>query len=143
MHLILGPGSFCTNDCVSAPQHGGNQPVALLRCSGSPNCFYRCSAHLHCYCIVTIWNSHPIISFCSSPNLAYCLGYSNRRTINPDAGGGRFNIWLIFFFFWKRSRKAYLSCEYRRRQSLLLGIFFPSFLTLRSLTYGSWCRSYS
>uniref|UniRef100_A0A9J7ZT39 Transposase Tc1-like domain-containing protein n=1 Tax=Cyprinus carpio carpio TaxID=630221 RepID=A0A9J7ZT39_CYPCA len=28
--------SFCRNDCFNAAWHGGNQPVALLRCYGGP-----------------------------------------------------------------------------------------------------------
>ncbi len=33
MHSILGWGSFCMNYCINAAWHGGNQPVALLRCN--------------------------------------------------------------------------------------------------------------
>ncbi len=33
MHLILGRASFCMNYCINAAWHGGNQPVALLRCN--------------------------------------------------------------------------------------------------------------
>uniref|UniRef100_A0A9J7YWM9 Tc1-like transposase DDE domain-containing protein n=1 Tax=Cyprinus carpio carpio TaxID=630221 RepID=A0A9J7YWM9_CYPCA len=39
MHSILGRESFCRNDCFNAAWHGGNQPVALLRCYGGPGCF--------------------------------------------------------------------------------------------------------
>ncbi len=39
MHSILGWVSFCTNYCINVASHGGNQPVALLRCNGSPGCF--------------------------------------------------------------------------------------------------------
>ncbi len=39
MHSILGWASFCMNYCINAAWHGGNQPVALLRCNGSPGCF--------------------------------------------------------------------------------------------------------
>ncbi len=49
MHSILGWASFCMNYCISAAWHGGNQPVALLRCNGSPGCFiaaFRSSALL-------------------------------------------------------------------------------------------------
>ncbi len=33
MHSILGWVSFCMNYCINAAWHGGNQPVALLRCN--------------------------------------------------------------------------------------------------------------
>ncbi|MED6284120.1 hypothetical protein CHARACLAT_016014 [Characodon lateralis] len=39
MHAILGRGSVCMNYCISAAGHGGDQPVAFLRCNGSPGCF--------------------------------------------------------------------------------------------------------
>lgn len=39
MHSILGRESFCRNDCFNVAWHGGNQPVALLRCYGGPGCF--------------------------------------------------------------------------------------------------------
>ncbi len=39
MHSILGWASFCMNYCINTAWHGGNQPVALLRCKGSPCCF--------------------------------------------------------------------------------------------------------
>ncbi len=40
MHSILGWASFCMNYCINAAWHGCNQPVALLRCNGSPGCFH-------------------------------------------------------------------------------------------------------
>ncbi len=33
MHSILGWASFCMNYCINAVWHGGNPPVALLRCN--------------------------------------------------------------------------------------------------------------
>ncbi len=33
MHSILGWAFFCMNYCINAAWHGGNQPVALLRCN--------------------------------------------------------------------------------------------------------------
>ncbi len=33
MHSILGWASFCMNYCINAAWHGGDQPVALLRCN--------------------------------------------------------------------------------------------------------------
>ncbi len=32
MYSILGWASFCMNYCINVAWHGGNQPVALLRC---------------------------------------------------------------------------------------------------------------
>ncbi len=33
MHSIHAWASFCMNYCINAAWHGGNQPVALLRCN--------------------------------------------------------------------------------------------------------------
>lgn len=33
MHSLLCRGSLCMNYCIHALQHGGDQPVILLRCS--------------------------------------------------------------------------------------------------------------
>ncbi len=33
MDSMLGWGSFCMNYCINAAWHGGDQPVALLRCN--------------------------------------------------------------------------------------------------------------
>ncbi len=49
MHSILGWAFFCINYCINAAWHGGNQPVALLRCNGSPDCF---DSGLQVICIV-------------------------------------------------------------------------------------------
>ncbi len=46
---ILGWASFCMNYCINAAWHGGNKPVALLRCNGSPGCF---DSGLQVICIV-------------------------------------------------------------------------------------------
>lgn len=42
MHQYLVGGSFCLNYCISVAWHGGNQPVAWLRCYGSRGCFDSC-----------------------------------------------------------------------------------------------------
>ncbi len=55
MHSILGWASFCMNYCTNAAWHGDNQPVALLRCNGSPGCFDSC---LQVICIVGSGVSH-------------------------------------------------------------------------------------
>ncbi len=39
MHSIFGWAFFCMNYCINAAWHEDNQPVALLRCNGSPGCF--------------------------------------------------------------------------------------------------------
>ncbi len=49
MHSILGRGSFCMNYCINAAWHGGDQPVALLRCNEAQVALiaaFRCSALL-------------------------------------------------------------------------------------------------
>ena len=46
---LLGWVSFCMKYCINAVWHGGDQPVALLRCNGSPGCLiaaFRSSALL-------------------------------------------------------------------------------------------------
>ncbi len=48
-HSILVWVSFCMNYCINAAWHGGNQPVALLRCNGSTGCF---DSGLQVICIV-------------------------------------------------------------------------------------------
>ncbi len=55
MHLILGWASFCMNYCINAAWHGGNQPVALLMCNGSPGSF---DSGLQVICIVGSGVSH-------------------------------------------------------------------------------------
>ncbi len=55
MHSILGWASFCMNYCINAAWHGGNQPVALLRCNESPGCF---DSSLQVICIVESGVSH-------------------------------------------------------------------------------------
>ena len=41
--------SFCSDYCLSAVWHGGDQPVTLLRCDESPGCF---DSGLHLICNV-------------------------------------------------------------------------------------------
>ncbi len=55
MHSILGWASFFMNYLINAAWHGGNQPVALLRCNGSPGCF---DSGLQVICIVGSGVSH-------------------------------------------------------------------------------------
>ncbi len=55
LYAILGWASFCMNYCINVAWHGGNQPVALLRCNGSPGCF---DSGLQVICIVGSGVSH-------------------------------------------------------------------------------------
>ncbi len=55
MQSILGWASFCMNYCINVAWHGGNQPVALLRCNGSPGYF---DSGLQVICIVGSSVSH-------------------------------------------------------------------------------------
>ncbi len=55
MHSILGWASFCMNYCINVAWHGGNQPVALLRCNESPGCF---DSSLQVICIFESGVSH-------------------------------------------------------------------------------------
>ncbi len=54
-HSILSWASFCFNYCINVAWHGGNPPVALLRCNGSPGCF---DSGLQVICIVGSGVSH-------------------------------------------------------------------------------------
>ncbi len=49
MYSILSSASFCMNYCINVAWHGGDQPVALLRCNGSPGCV---DSGLQVICIV-------------------------------------------------------------------------------------------
>ncbi len=55
MHSILGWASFCMNYCINVAWHGASQPVALLRCNGSPGGF---ESGLQVICIVGSGVSH-------------------------------------------------------------------------------------
>ncbi len=55
MNSILGWASFCMNYCINAVWHGGDQPVALLRCNGRSGCF---NSGLQVICIVGSGVSH-------------------------------------------------------------------------------------
>ncbi len=49
INSILGWASFCMNYCIDAFWHGGNHPVALRRCNGSPGCLIVAFSHLYCW----------------------------------------------------------------------------------------------
>ncbi len=72
MHSILGWDSFCI-----AAWKGGNPPVALLRCNGSPGCF---DSGLQAICIVGSGVSLPLF-LVSLFLLILCLS-----TLAPDTG---------------------------------------------------------
>ncbi len=75
MHSILGWASFCMNYFINAAWHGDNQPVALLRCNGSPGCF---DSGLQVICIVGSGVSH--LPLDNTPYILY--GVQVRRVAN-------------------------------------------------------------
>ncbi len=90
MHSVLGWASFCMNYCINAAWHGGNQPVALLRCSGSPGCF---DSGFPVICIVVSGVSH--LPLDNTPYILYgvqvrqvCwpIKHSNTTVIEPAFG---------------------------------------------------------
>ncbi len=90
MHSIIQWASFCMNYCINATWHGGNQPVALLRCNGSPGCF---DSGLQVICIVESGVSH--LTLDNTPYVLYgvqvrqvCLQikHSNTMVIEPAFG---------------------------------------------------------
>ncbi len=76
MHSILGWTSYYMNYCISAAWHGGNQPVALLRCNESPGCF---DNGLQVICIVGSGVSH--LPLDNTPYILY--GVQVRRVCWP------------------------------------------------------------
>ncbi len=76
MHSILGWASFCMNYSINAVWHEGNQPVALLRCNGSPSCF---DSSLRVICIVGSGVSH--LPLDNTPYILY--GVQVRRVFWP------------------------------------------------------------
>ncbi len=89
-HSIFGWASFCMNYCINVAWHGGNQPVALLRCNGSPGCF---DSGLRVICIVGSGVSH--LPLDNSPYILYgvqvrrvCwpIKHSNTMVIEPAFG---------------------------------------------------------
>uniref|UniRef100_A0A8C2C441 GTPase-activating Rap/Ran-GAP domain-like protein 3 n=1 Tax=Cyprinus carpio TaxID=7962 RepID=A0A8C2C441_CYPCA len=94
MHSILGRESFCRNDCFNAAWHGGNQPVALLRCYGGPGCFDS-SLKL----IQSVGSCVSQLSLHNIPQILY--GVQVRRVASEDLGCRRGEF----------SRKHYASVE--------------------------------
>ncbi len=76
MHSILGLVSFCMNYCINAAWHGGNEPVALLRCNESPGYF---DSGLQVICIVGSGVSH--LPLDNTPYILY--GVQVRRVCWP------------------------------------------------------------
>ncbi len=79
MHSILGWASFCMNYCINAAWHGGNQPVALLRCNRSPGCFD--SSLVSLISLLTIPHGFPIDRFSMGFRLGEFAGPSS--TVTP------------------------------------------------------------
>ncbi len=75
MHSILGWASFCMNYCINVAWHGGNQPVALLRCNESTGYF---DNSLQVICIVGSGVSHLLDN---TPYILY--GVQVRRVCCP------------------------------------------------------------
>ncbi len=90
MNSILGWASFCMNYCINAVWHGGNQPVALLRCNGSSGCF---DSVLQVICIFGSGVSH--LTLDNTPYVLYGvqvrwvywpIKHSNTMVIEPAFG---------------------------------------------------------
>ncbi len=90
MHSVLGWASFCMNYCINAAWHGGNQPVALLRCNGSPGCF---DSGFPVICIVVSGVSHLpldntlyILYGVQVRQVCWPIKHSNTTVIEPAFG---------------------------------------------------------
>ncbi len=90
MHSILSWASFCMNYCINVAWHGGNQPVALLRCNGSPGCF---DSGLQVICIVEsdvshlpLDNSSYILYGVQVRQVYWPIKHSNTMVIEPAFG---------------------------------------------------------
>ncbi len=93
MHSILGWvgwASFCMSYCINAAWYGGNQPVVLLRCNGSPGCF---DSILQVICIVVSGVSH--LLFDNTPSIldgvqvrwvCWAIKHSNTTVTEPAFG---------------------------------------------------------
>ncbi len=75
------------NYCINAAWHEGNQPVALLRCNGSPGCF---DSGLQVICIVGSGVSHlPLDRFSMgfrSGEVCWPIKHCNTIVIEPVFG---------------------------------------------------------
>ncbi len=75
------------NYCINAAWHGGNQPVALLRCNGSPGCF---DSSLRVICIVGSGVSHlPLDKILYGVQVrldCWPIKHSNTMVIEPAFG---------------------------------------------------------
>ncbi len=90
MHSIRQWIFFCMNYCINAAWHGVNQPVALLRCNGSPGCF---DSDLQVICIVGSGVSHlpldntPYVLYGVQVRQVYWpIKHSNTMVIEPAFG---------------------------------------------------------
>lgn len=102
MHSVLGWESFCTDYCINAAWHGGNQPVALLRFYGCPGCF---NSGLQLICIVgsgvfqlLLHNTPQILYGVQVRGIGRPIEDSNAMVSTPVTGGfgtvGRCQIML-------------------------------------------------
>ncbi len=89
LHIELNISSV-KYTCENAAWHGGNQPVALLRCNGSPGCF---NSGLQVICIVGSGVSH--LPLDNTPQIIYGvqvrrvywpIKHSNTMVIEPAFG---------------------------------------------------------
>ncbi len=75
------------NYCINAAWHGGNQPVALIRCNGSPGCF---DSSLRVICIVGSGVSHlpldKILYGVQVRLVCWPIKHSNTMVIEPAFG---------------------------------------------------------
>ncbi|MEQ2293874.1 hypothetical protein AMECASPLE_037967, partial [Ameca splendens] len=67
--LTHGWASFCMKYCINAAWDGGDQPVVLLRCNGSPACFDSCFQVLYIVGsgVTYLLDNHPQIFMGSGP----------------------------------------------------------------------------
>ncbi len=92
MNSILSWASFCMNYCINVVWHGGNQPVALLRCYESPGC---CDSGLQVICIVGSGVTH--LPLDNTPYILYgvqvrqvCWPIKNSNTMVIKSAFGTF-----------------------------------------------------
>ncbi len=127
MHSILGWSSFCMNYCINAAWHGGNQPVALLRCNGSPGCF---DSGLQVICIVGSGVSHLPLD-----NIPYILyGVQVRWVCWPIKHSNTMVIEPAFGTFGSvgRCQVLLLSDEQKRKKIMHILRQWKCFLTLHA-----------
>ncbi len=148
MHSILGWDSFCI-----AAWKGGNQPVALLRCNGSPGCF---DSGLQAICIVGSGVSLPLFLvslflltiphrlfkqhwFCASPLFLQTLGpwFPNEMQNILSSEMRTLDLWPTVQFFFSLALVRCFWCCFCFRSGLVA-------LFLKMSERGdSWCTDSS